>query len=69
MHGQLKEFNKEKMAIFSEKIKETFVLANISVISEKGNEYIFVEGKRVDIAPENFKLIVPKGGLKGYESH
>jgi len=57
------------MAIFSEKIKKTFELAGISVNSEKGNEYILVEGKHVAIVPENFKLIVPKGGLRGYESH
>ena len=50
-------------------IKESFELANIVVYSENGAEYIFVEGKKVAIVPENFKMIVPKGGLKGYESH
>ena len=37
--------------------------------SENGAEYILIEDKKVKIAPENFKLIVPKGGLKEYESH
>jgi len=27
------------------------------------------DGKELAIAPENFKLIVARGGLRGYESH
>ena len=44
-------------------------MANIAVYSENGAEYIFIEDMKVMIVPENFKLVVPKGGLKGYESH
>ncbi|MFX0138723.1 MAG: hypothetical protein ACFFDN_34100 [Candidatus Hodarchaeota archaeon] len=44
-------------------------MANIAIHSETVAEYIFIEDKKVMIAPENFKLIVPKGGLKGYEGH
>jgi len=69
VHGVLKEFSAEEWRYFCGRIKESFELAGIVVNSEKGDEYIFVEGKKVYIVPENFKLIVPKGGLKGYESH
>jgi hypothetical protein len=34
-----------------------------------GKEFIEVDGKQVEFSQENFKLIVPRGGLKGYESH
>ena len=69
MHGVLKEFSNEEWRYFYGKIKESFELANIPVHSENGVEYIFIEDKKVKIIPENFKLIVPKGGLKGYEGH
>ena len=36
---------------------------------EKGYEYIIVNGEKIKIVPGNFKLIVPRGGLRGYESH
>ena len=54
---------------FCGKIKESFELANITLYSENGARYISIEDKKVNITPENFKLIVLKGGLKGYESH
>jgi len=44
-------------------------LSNIAIHQKKGQEYIIVEGKKVALVAENFKLVVPKGGLKGYESH
>ncbi|MBN1638234.1 MAG: hypothetical protein JW866_04670 [Ignavibacteriales bacterium] len=69
VHGVLKDFSDEEWRYFCGKIKESFELANIAVHSENGAEYIFIEDKKVKIAPENFKLVVPKGGLKGYESH
>ena len=59
----------EEWRYFYRNIKESFDLANIAVYSENGAEYIFVEDKKVMIAPENFKLVVLKGGLKGYEGH
>ena len=59
----------EEWQYFCGKIKESFELANIAVHSENGAEYIFIEDKKGRIVPENFKLVVPKGGLKGYEGH
>jgi len=69
VHGVLKNFSDEEWGYFCGKIRESFELAGISLNSENGNEHIFVEGKKVEIVPENFKLVVPKGGLKGYEGH
>jgi len=69
VHGVLKEFSDEEWRYFCGKIKESFELAGIAVYFENGNDYIFVERKKADSIPENFKLIVPKGGLKAYESH
>ena len=69
VHGVLKDFSDEEWQYFYGRIKESFELANIVVHSEKGADYIFIENKKVKIVPENFKLIVPKGRLKGYESH
>ncbi|KPJ65972.1 MAG: hypothetical protein AMJ43_09490, partial [Coxiella sp. DG_40] len=69
VHGVLKDFSNEEWEYLCGKIKESFELANITVHSENGADYIFIEDKKVKIAPENFKLVMPKGGLKGYESH
>ena len=69
VHGVLREFSNEEWEYFYERIKESLKLAYIAVYSENGAEYIFIEDKKVKNAPENFKLVVPKGGLKGYESH
>ena len=69
MHGKIKKFEDEEWDYFIERIKETFELANIPVIRENGTEYIRVEENHVELDRNAFKLIVPKGGLKGYDSH
>ncbi|MFX0140712.1 MAG: hypothetical protein ACFFDN_44145, partial [Candidatus Hodarchaeota archaeon] len=69
VHGVLKDFSDEEWRYFGGRIKGSFELANIPVHSENGAEYILIEDKKVMIVPENFKLIVPKGGFKGYEGH
>ncbi|HHJ53401.1 MAG TPA: hypothetical protein ENJ89_09425, partial [Caldithrix abyssi] len=68
-HGKLQAFSAQEWAYFSERIKELFDLANIPVYRKDGQEYIHVDDQMVQITPASFKLIVPKGGLKGYESH
>ena len=37
--------------------------------AEAADSEINVDGKMVELVPDNFRKIVPKGGLKGYESH
>ena len=40
------------------------------LIEEKnGMPYIRIDERSIDLSKKNFKLIVAKGGLKGYESH
>jgi len=68
-HGKLREFTGEEWKYYLAKIKEVFELANIPIYRKNGQEYIHVEERMVVLAPASFKLIVPKGGLKGYESH
>jgi glutamate synthase domain-containing protein 2/FAD/FMN-containing dehydrogenase/ferredoxin/glutamate synthase domain-containing protein 1 len=69
VHGLLKEFQDEEWDYFLAKIKETFELANIPIFRENGVQYIEVEEKKYPLHRESFKLIIPKGGLKGYDSH
>jgi len=69
VHGKLKKFDEEEWRYFLQKIKETFELANIPVYSQNHSRFINVGGEMFELIPKNFKLIEPKGGLKGYESH
>ncbi|KAA3614970.1 MAG: FAD-binding protein [Calditrichaeota bacterium] len=68
-HGKIEEFSDEEWAYFEEKIREVFELSNIPVYKKNSGEYINVDGKMVEFSRDVFKLIIPKGGLKGYESH
>lgn len=69
VHGIRKEFEESEWQYFFTKIKETFALANIPIIEENNSHFIYVESKKIQLTPSAFKLIVPKGGLKGYDSH
>jgi len=69
VHGKIKEFEDDEWNYFIKRIKETFELANIPIIKENGVEYIEVEGNKIELNRSAFKLIIPKGGLKGYDSH
>ena len=68
-HGKLIPFTDEQWQIFDKKIRETFSLSNIQLIKQGGAEFLELNGKEIEYCKENFKLIVPRGGLKGYESH
>ncbi len=69
IHGKEMEFTEEEWEYFNNKIRETFLLANIQIVEKDGVKFVEVSGKNYEYTPDNFKLIVPKGGLKGYESH
>ncbi|MCP5048894.1 MAG: hypothetical protein GY940_17115, partial [bacterium] len=69
VHGKVNQFQDDEWDYYIDKIKSTFELANIPVIEENGSEYIRVEGNKVELNRDAFKLIIPKGGLKGYDSH
>ncbi len=68
-HGQVKEISPNQWAQYSEKIEKFLKLANVDIFDENGSRCIRVDGERFELIPDNFKLIVPRGGLKGYESH
>jgi len=69
VHGKLTEFETEVWDYYLTRIKEMFRLANIPVFNEGASECIKVNGKTVALEPGAFKLIIPRGGLKGYDSH
>ncbi len=68
-HGIIQEFTSDEWNYFQQNILETFLLSNIPVQQNGANKFIIVEDAKYEIIPDNFKLIVPRGGLKGYESH
>jgi glutamate synthase domain-containing protein 2/FAD/FMN-containing dehydrogenase/glutamate synthase domain-containing protein 3/ferredoxin len=68
-HGILKEISHQDWERGLAKFKEILQLSNVAVTMKDGKEFIEVDGKQVEFSQENFKLIVPRGGLKGYESH
>ncbi len=68
-HGILKEMNLPEWEKGLAKFKEILQLSNVAVMMEDGKEFIEVDGQQVQLSQENFKLIAPRGGLKGYESH
>jgi len=68
-HGIEKPFDIGQWEYYLENIRNVFKMANIAVYEKNGSEYINVDGKMVELAPVNFRKIVPRGGLKGYESH
>jgi hypothetical protein len=69
IHGKQKQFTAEEWHYFQDKIKETFQLANIPIYRENDSDYVLIGDEKFELKPENFKLIVPRGGLKGYEGH
>jgi hypothetical protein len=68
-HGKLQNWDSEEWTRNVNMIKETFRLSNIPIFSENGSEYLIIEDRKIELKPDSFKLITPRGGLKGYESH
>ncbi len=68
-HGILKEMNQHDWAKSLAKFKEILQLSNVPVMIKDGKEFIEVDELEVELSLQNFKLIAPRGGLKGYESH
>jgi len=68
-HGKISDFQNGEWDYYLKNIKELFSLSNIAIYRKNGSEYINVEGKMIELSRKNFVKIVPKGGLKGYESH
>ena len=50
-------------------VVDTLKTAGVMLEGEDEKLSFVVDEKSFDIKPENFQLIIPKGGLKGYECH
>ncbi len=68
-HGKLEPIAPETWPYWQAMVRETLQLAGVSVEHRQGHPAFQADGHWFTLTPEHFKLIVPKGGLKGYESH
>ncbi|MGH7494466.1 MAG: glutamate synthase-related protein, partial [bacterium] len=68
-HGILIEMSRSDWEKGLATFKKILELSRVPVIVEAGKEFVEVDGGPVELSPAHFKLIVPRGGLKGYESH
>ncbi len=69
VQGKLQEITAGEWPYWQNKVEETLRLAGVEIITQDGTPSFEADSKQFQISPQNFKLIVPKGGLKGYESH
>lgn len=68
-HGKLGELTDENWPYWKERVYETLRLSGVQLSEEDHPVKFTADEREYAIAPENFKLMLPKGGLKGYESH
>ena len=68
-HGRRAEISDADWAFYEPRLREMFKNCRIELYKKDQAEYLNVSGKMVPFSRESFKLIVPRGGLKGYESH
>ncbi len=68
-HGKLKKIAAEDWNYWKRMVVDTLRLSGVEIKKNNGKEIFVADGKSFALSPENFKLLVPKGGLKGYESH
>ncbi len=68
-HGKVQSIREEEWPRWREMVVTTLRTAGVAVTRVNGVETFEADGKQFTIEPQNFTLIVPKGELKGYESH
>ena len=68
-HGKIVDIPAEEWPYWQERVRKTLELADIPLVQEGNTPGFTADGKTFRLVPEFFKLIVAKGGLKGYESH
>ncbi|HFB68595.1 MAG TPA: hypothetical protein ENJ66_06500, partial [Calditrichae bacterium] len=68
-HGKVEPLAPEEWPRWKEMVRTTLREAGVPIRQQNGREVFEADGKTFAIVPEHFTLIVPKGGLKGYESH
>ncbi|MGH1365119.1 MAG: glutamate synthase-related protein [Calditrichia bacterium] len=68
-HGKIEEISDEDWGYWKDTVESTLETAGVS-LTKKGEVTSFVADEtEFEIDRKNFTLIIPKGGLKGYESH
>ncbi len=70
-HGKIEEITAADWPDWQKMIIDTLTFAGVEISEDvsTGERCFTAGGRRFTITPENFTLIVAKGGLKGYESH
>jgi len=68
-HGKVAEIEPAEWPYWQERVESTLRLAGVEIRRRDGRSIFVADGKEFAITPENFKLIVARGGLRGYESH
>jgi len=68
-HGKIKSMDETEWNSWLPMVKATLELSGAEIMKDSGKESFTADGKTFLLRPGNFKLIVPRGGLKGYESH
>jgi hypothetical protein len=69
IHGKIKEINPAEWNYWREMVENTLQLAGVEIQTNGAQELFTADERQFKLEPEYFKLIVPRGGLKGYESH
>ncbi len=69
VHGKLGELDDDTWAYWKERVEKTLELAGVEIRRKDGRSSFIADGIDYEIEPGMFKLMLPKGGLKGYESH
>ena len=68
-HGKVVEISAGDWEIWKKRIVESFSMSGVEIIQDDVNAHFVADGQEFTIEPKYFKLITPKGGLRGYESH
>lgn len=68
-HGKLQEIDSQVWPSWRDLVAQTLALAGVQLRDRDGEAVFTADGREFELAPAHFKLVVLKGGLKGYESH
>jgi hypothetical protein len=68
-HGRLEKIEEQDWSRWEKMVVDTLNLAGVKIVEDSNIKCFYADEKKYKIIPDQFKLIKPKGGLKGYESH
>jgi hypothetical protein len=67
--GRLREIDAEAWPAWRSRLEDLLTFGGVPLQHRDGRTSLTVEGRSVELTPATCKLLVPRGGLKGYESH